>query len=119
MAKMLEGKHAQDWINLVLAVILFISPWVLGFVPEQYASWNAWASGAVIGLIAIGAIGMFQEWEEWLNLLLGLWVIAAPWVLGFAAVTLAMSAHVVLGFLIAAAAAWEIWEVRRGPHVTA
>jgi hypothetical protein len=119
MAKMLEGKHAQDWINLFLAVILFISPWVLGFATEQYASWNAWISGAVVGLVAIGAIGMFNEWEEWLNLLVGIWVIAAPWVLGFAAVTAAMSAHVVLGFLIAASAAWEIWEIRHGPQVTA
>jgi hypothetical protein len=62
---------------------------------------------------------MFKEWEEWLNLLLGLWVVAAPWVLGFAAITSAMTAHVVLGLLIAASAAWEIWEVRHEPQVHA
>jgi len=119
MTKMLEGKHAQDWINLVLAVVLFITPWVFGFATEQYASWNAWVGGVLVGAVAIGALGAFREWEEWLNLLLGIWVIVAPWVLGFAAITAAMSAHVVLGLLIAASAAWEIWEVRHGPHVTA
>ena len=119
MAKMLEGKHAQDWISLVLAVVLFISPWVLGFAAEQYASWNAWVCAAVVGLVAMGAISLFKEWEEWLILLVGVWLIAAPWVLGFSALTAALSAHVVLGLLIAVAAAWEIWEVRHEPQVTA
>lgn len=119
MAKMLEGKHAQDWINLFLAVVLFITPWVLGFAAEQNASWNAWISGILVGAVAIGALSFFKEWEEWVNLVLGLWVIAAPWILGFAAITAAMTAHVVLGLLIAASAAWEIWEVRHGPQVTA
>ena len=26
-----ENNRAKDWINLVLAVLVFISPWVLGF----------------------------------------------------------------------------------------
>jgi hypothetical protein len=119
MAKFMENKHPQDWANLVLAVLLFLSPWVLGFSAEQFAAWNAWISAAVIAAVAIGALSFFQEWEEWLNLIAGIWVAVAPWVLGFAAVTQAMWSHVVLGLLVAAAAAWEIWEVRHRPSATA
>lgn len=119
MAKMLEGKQPQDWINLLLAVALVVSPWVVGFATEQYASWNAWICGALVGIVAIGALGAFHEWEEWVNLLLGLWVVAAPWVLGFAAAIPARSTHIVFGLLIAAVAAWEIWDVHRGRHLPA
>lgn len=119
MAKFLENKHAQDWANLGLAMLLFISPWVLGFSTERDPAVNAWISAVVIGALAVGALGAFREWEEWLNLLAGIWVVAAPWVLGFTAITYAMWAHVVLGLLVAAAAAWEIWEVRHQPHAAA
>jgi SPW repeat len=119
MAKFMENKHAQDWISLFLAILLFISPWVLGFSAEQFAAGNAWISAVVIGALAVGALGAFHEWEEWANLLVGLWVAVAPWILGFAAVTNAVWTHVVLGILVAVAAAWEIWEVRHQPHAAA
>ena len=73
----------QDWVNLVLAVLLFISPWALGYTEHIQAARTAWASGLVIGFIALAAIVQFSEWEEWLNLLLGVWLIFAPWIVGF------------------------------------
>ena len=32
----------QDWLNLVLAACLFISPWIVGFAAVTYPAWNAW-----------------------------------------------------------------------------
>lgn len=101
----------QDWVNLVLAALLIISPWVLGFVDHTTAARTAWASGLVIGILSIAAIVQFAEWEEWVNLVLGLWLIFAPWIVGFASVVVAMRTHVVLGILIALFAAWELWTV--------
>jgi hypothetical protein len=42
-------EHVQDWLNAALAVILFVSPWVLGFaglfVPaQQPESGGLWGS---------------------------------------------------------------------------
>lgn len=119
MAKFMEIKHAQDWVNLVLAVLLFISPWVLGFSAERNVAINAWVTGLIIGALAVGALSVFKEWEEWLSLVVGLWVAASPWVIGFAATISAMWAHVVLGLLVAAVAAWEVWEVRHQPPAAA
>jgi len=117
MAKFMENKHPQDLVNLALAVLLFISPWVLGFSMDRNPAGNAWISAIVIAALAIGALGAFREWEEWLNLIAGLWVVAAPWVLGFAVIARhAMWVHIVLGLLVAGVAAWEIWEVRHQPH---
>jgi hypothetical protein len=110
-----EGKTAQDWINLVLAVCLFISPWVIGFVVEATPSWNAWVVGAVLAVLALATLSMFAEWEEWVNFILGLWLVASPWILGFAANMDAMWTHVIMGILVAAVSAWAVWGHRQVP----
>lgn len=86
---------------------------------ESHAAWNAWIVGAVVALIAVGALVAFREYEEWANLVLGLWSIAAPWLLGFAAVTAAMSAHVIAGIVAAVVAAGNVWSAHNRPLSTA
>ena len=105
-------EHVQDWLNLALAVVLFVSPWFLGFTAEKAAAWTAWGTGILIAILALAAIIQFAEWEEWASLVLGLWLVVSPWVVGFTNVIEARWAHVVLGLLVAAVAAWEVWFVR-------
>ncbi|HZT18961.1 MAG TPA: SPW repeat protein [Dongiaceae bacterium] len=119
MSSLFETRRLQDWINAVLGILLFISPWVLRYNAEPAASWTAWISGALIVALAAAALRAFAEWEEWLNLLLGLWVFLAPWLLGFTAVGAALWAHVALGLLVAFVAGWEIWQVWHRPHAAA
>ncbi len=108
-----------DVINLVLGAWLFVSPWVFGFADGTVA-WNAWIVGALIALVAIAALMAFTEWEEWANLLLGLWAILAPWNLGFDGNKAAMANHVIVGVIVAALAAIELWVTyHKPPHVTA
>jgi hypothetical protein len=102
-----------DWINLLLAIALVVSPWVTGF--SGAAMSNAVGGGIVIGAIAIAALVSFAQWEEWLNLLLGLWLLISPWVLGFTGNAGAMWTHVVIGLAVAALAAIELWLVQRHP----
>lgn len=118
-SSMVEDRKPQDWINLVLAVCLFISPWVLGFVGTTAAAWNAWLVAIILGALAIAALSVFAEWEEWINLVAGLWLIVSPWLLGFAANMNAMWTHVVIGILAAAVSAWAIWGHRHIPHAHA
>jgi hypothetical protein len=107
-----KAEHVQDWVNLVLAVILFVSPWVLGFAAETAAAWTAWGTGVVIAVLAVAAIVQFAEWEEWANGILGLWLVLSPWIVGFTNIVVAQWTHVVLGLLVAAVAGWELWFVR-------
>ena len=116
--KLMEGRKGQDWINLVLAICLFISPWIIGFTAETTPAWNAWVAGFVLGALALATLSAFAEWEEWANLVIGLWLIVSPWLLGFAASTNVMATHVVLGVLVAAASAWAVWDFRH-PHAHA
>ncbi len=84
-----------DFYNLIVAFFLFVSPWLFAYVSSA-ARLDFWASGALV------------EWEELLNLALGLWLMAAPWLTGFAHTK---AAHISLGvgIVIAYLAALELW----------
>jgi SPW repeat len=96
-----------DVANLVLGVILLASPWIFDF-PSGAASQNAVVCGIVIAAISIAALAAFTIWEEWLNLIMGVWVLVSPWVVGFAGTT-AMYVHIVIGVIVAVLAALESW----------
>jgi hypothetical protein len=111
-----EGHKTQDWINLVLAVCLAISPWIMSYVGNATPAWNAWIVAAALAVIAIAALAMFAEWEEWVNLALGAWLIVAPWILGFAGDSNALMTHVGVGVLVVAVSAWAVWDYRNTSH---
>lgn len=93
--------------NLFLGGILIFSPWIFKF-PAGIESRNPIIAGLVIAVLSIAALTAFAVWEEWLNLIVGLWLVISPWVLKFQGTT-AMRADVVVGIIVAALAAAEIW----------
>jgi heme/copper-type cytochrome/quinol oxidase subunit 3 len=58
-----------------------------------------------------------KHWQDPINIVIGIWLIASPWVIGYADYTAAMANSVAVGALLAAAAlgaiflprAWEEW----------
>jgi hypothetical protein len=114
-----SGGRLQEWISLTLAGCLFASPWTLDYTFEPLAAWNAWASGVAIAAMAAAALTRFSEWEEWINLALGAWVLASPWVLDFNDIVTTLWAHVPVGLLVGLIAAWELWDVRALPRAPA
>jgi hypothetical protein len=101
-----------DVANLILGAILFFSPWIFGFA-NGMQSQNAYIGGIIIMVLSIAALAAFAVWEEWLNLIVGLWVIVSPWVLGFAGT--ARTVDVVIGVLVAVLAALELWVMHQAP----
>jgi SPW repeat len=102
-----------DVANLILGAILFFSPWMFGFDAGKISE-NANIAGLVIAVLAIAALAAFAVWEEWLNLIVGLWVLVSPWVLGFQG-TSAMTVHVIIGAAVAILAAIELWLLSQNP----
>ena len=102
-----------DVANLILGAILFFSPWMFGFDAGR-ASENAHIAGIVIAVLAIAALAAFATWEEWLNLIVGLWTLVSPWVLGFQG-TRAMTVSVVIGIAVAVLGAIELWIMSQNP----
>ena len=102
-----------DVANLILGAILFFSPWMFGFDAGR-SSENAHIAGVVIAVLAIAALAAFAVWEEWLNLIVGLWTLVSPWVLGFQG-TKAMTVSVIIGIAVAVLAAIELWILSQNP----
>jgi hypothetical protein len=106
-----------DVANLILGAFLVVSPWIFGF-GTGHITQNAVISGIIIAVLAIAALAAFAVWEEWLNLIVGLWALISPWVLGFESNRTAMTVHVVVGALVAILAAVEIWMTQTPTRIT-
>ena len=103
-----------DLYNLLLAMVLFASPWLFARATGT-AAIDLEVSGALIAVLSLAAMVAFAKWEEWANLLLGIWLIVSPWVLGFAH-TSAMHFSIGVGAAVAFFAAIELWLVYDAAH---
>jgi len=101
--------HWQDWVNLGMGGWLFVSPWVVDFGHIPAAAWNCWMMGVVVAAVSVAALIQFVRWEEWINAGIGLWLLASPWLLGFADAdqTGALWNHVASGVVIGVLALWD------------
>jgi alkylation response protein AidB-like acyl-CoA dehydrogenase len=108
MMTLKQPKHWQDPANAVLGLWLVVSPWVVGFFDDSFASANAVIVGAALAAAAFGAMLVPQAWEEWTEAALGLWLVVSPWVLGFSALANATLTVVVSGVVVLALALWTL-----------
>jgi hypothetical protein len=104
-----RNESVLDLYNLLLAIFLFVSPWFLARASGT-AVVDLKASGAAIALMSLAAIFAYASWQEWANLLLGIWLIVSPWLLGFAH-TRAMHYSIGVGVTVAFFSALELWLV--------
>src|SRR5882724_8244028 len=95
-----------DLANLYIGGYLAFSPDTFGLA-SGVENINAHLSGMAIVALSLAAIYAFVVWEEWLNLIMGLWLMASPFVLHFTGK--AMQVHVIIGALVALVAVVELW----------
>jgi hypothetical protein len=104
----MRGQRWQDWVNLVLGAWLFFSPFFGIGGPEGPAAWNSYIFGLAISILAALTLAQPQKWEEGVNLVIGLWLIVAPFALGFANDPGATWNHVIVGLLTGGDALWAL-----------
>ena len=110
-----QRESVLDLYNLLLATLLFVSPWLFRLTNGP-GKIDLWATGAVIAVISLAAMIAYKDWEEWANVVLGLWLIASPWLLGFAH-TRAMHLSIAVGIVVAFLAVLDIWLHYDAAHV--
>lgn len=108
-------ESALDLYNLVLAAVLLASPWLFTLT-NRAGTIDLRASGAAVAVISIAAIVAYASWEEWANVLVGLWLIGSPWILGFTH-TRAMHFSIGLGAIVTFMALLELWLVYEASHL--
>ncbi len=104
----------QDWVSLVLGVLLFISPWVFSTSTNGSSSWNAWIVGVIGVILALWTLASLSTATiaEWISLILGVWLFISPWVLGFAALSSAAWTAWIIGILFVVVNGWTLLQTR-------
>jgi hypothetical protein len=105
---MKQLKHWQDAINALLGAWMALSPWVVGYVQNTSANYNAVVVGALLIAAALGAMFVPKAWEEWTEAVLGIWLIASPWALAFTADMTARNTAIGTGIIVTLLALWTI-----------
>lgn len=91
-------------LMIVAGIWLFLSPFLFDFGGNGAAFWNSLIAGAAITLF--GAVREWADrdmnsWASWMNILLGIWLILAPFILAYADLALPLWNTVVVGMVIA------------------
>lgn len=104
-------EHWRDWLMLLFGAWLVASPFAFGHATPDAGMmmWVPVLIGVAVIVFAVAVLRKTQVWEEWILLALGAALIAAPFVLGYAGVTLAMWNSVIVGLLVGGDAAWSLF----------
>lgn len=107
----------EDWCGMLLGVLIVLSPWIpmqtahtLSDAEHSFVILNTFTIGIVIfGLAQLEYVAL-QRWEEVAEIVVGLWLIASPYVLGYTADSALSLLHAALGGLVVLLAALQLWQ---------
>ena len=105
-------KRLRDLLITLLGLWLMMSPRILHFpIAHADAAWNTWIVGAAIILMTAVyryLVDTRSPWEDLAGAALGVWLMAAPWALGFAARGAERSNSVIVGCSITVLSLWAM-----------
>jgi len=81
---------------------------VLGFAGLTMLAWSAWIVGT--GIVSLAFFAMYKPavWGDAIGIMAGAWLLASPWMLGFAAAPAAAMNAVIIGVLVICYALWAM-----------
>lgn len=100
----------EDWFGMALGVVIALSPWLARQTDHQLVTWNAVLIGAIVLVLAELELVGLQRWEEAGTIACGLWVIASPFVFGYADVGTLQYWHFALGAAVVLLALLQLWQ---------
>jgi hypothetical protein len=107
----------EDWLGMLLGVLIVLSPWFPmqadhEMVDEErsFIILNAFTVGILVfGLAQLEYVAL-QRWEEVAEILLGVWLIASPYIFGYSGDGLLRFWHSSLGGLVVLLATLQLWQ---------
>ena len=118
----MRTSNGINWVVAVIGVWEALAPFILGYSQVNAAVWNA----VIVGIAFI----IFAVWSalsnnpttvrtlDWINVVLGAWLIFAPFVLGYSIIVVAMWNAIIVGIIVAALEIWAALSVGTGTPVS-
>ena len=106
----------EDWLGMLLGVLIVLSPWFPTQASQEiaadrgYVILNTFAVGMIILCLGQLEYVALQRWEEVAEIVLGLWLIASPYMFGYSGDGLLVFWHSSLGGLVVLLAALQLWQ---------
>jgi hypothetical protein len=98
----------EDCLSMGLGAVIVLTSWLIGDAGSQTAAINATIIGILV--LALGASEFLdlRRWEEGLETACGLWLMASPFVFGYAGAGTLRYWHFVLGAAVVVLAVLEL-----------
>jgi ABC-type branched-subunit amino acid transport system permease subunit len=100
----------EDWVSMLLGVLIGFSPWFADQQGNPAINWNAVLVGVLVLAFALLEYISLQRWEEAGEMVLGLWLIASPFTFGYAETGTLRYWHFMLGAMVVVLAIVELWQ---------
>lgn len=52
----MPGSITSEYVHMLLGVLLFVSPWVIGYTAFSVATWTSWVVGALAVIVGAAAL---------------------------------------------------------------
>ena len=107
----------EDWCGMLLGVLIVLSPWFPAETGREVVDaerslviLNTFTIGILVfGLAQLEYVAL-QRWEEVTAIVLGLWLIASPYLFGYSGDGLLRFYHSSFGGLVVLLAALQLWQ---------
>lgn len=115
--------RSTSGINIIAGIWLALAPFLLSYSDITGAVWNDIMIGLVVAILAWIRVDrpLLNEGVSWINLILGAWLILAPFAIGYSATVAPLWNDMIIGVVVAVLAATSAISVQRhhpstGPH---
>jgi hypothetical protein len=110
----LSTRRWQDQVILLLGILLFLSPFALGYPGNSPPATNAFIAGAVMAILAAFDLYKTYVWAVVLNIVIGAWVAVSPWLVGVVPDRPMTATMLIVGI---ATVVLGLWELRTDPDL--
>src|SRR6266700_2631674 len=107
----------EDWFGMLLGVLIVVSPWFP--LQPTHDVMDAGRSMMILNTFVVGMLvfGLaqleyvaLQRWEEVGEIVLGIWLIASPFIFGYSGNAMLQIWHGTLGGLVVLLGALQLWQ---------
>jgi len=107
----------EDWLGMLLGVLIVLSPWFptqaaheMLEAERSFIVLNTFTVGIIVfGLAQLEYVAL-QRWEEGAEILVGLWLIASPYIFGYSEEGMLRIWHSGLGAAVVLLATLQLWQ---------
>ena len=107
----------EDWLGMLLGVLIVLSPWFPSQASHEivdadrsYVILNAFTVGLIVFGLAQLEYSALQRWEEVAGIVVGLWLIASPYIFGYSGDGMLRFYDSTLGSLVLLLSALQLWQ---------